>query len=51
MLPEAPGNQFLHDTNLNTLSTQTPRGQELLGHIIKDWQIKMITVFFFIPQP
>ena len=30
---EAPG---LHDTNLNTRSTQSPRGQELLGHI-KNW--------------
>ena len=28
---EAPG---LHDTNLNTLSTQTPRGQKFLGHKI-----------------
>ena len=27
---EAPG---LHDSNLNTLSIQTPRGQELFGHI------------------
>ena len=35
---EAPG---LHDTNLNTLSTLTPRDQELLGHI------KMMAVFFF----
>ena len=26
---------FEHDTNLNTLSTQTPRGQELLVHIKK----------------
>ena len=25
-----------------TLSTQTPRGQELLGHIKKYWQIKII---------
>ena len=33
---EAPG---LHYTNLNTRSTQTPRGQELLGHIQKEWQI------------
>ena len=30
------------------LSTQTPRGQELLGHIKKEWQIKMMAVFFFI---
>ena len=37
----------LHDTNLNTLSTQNPRGQELLGHIKKEWQIKMMAVFFF----
>ena len=36
---EAP---CLHDTNLNTLSTQTPRNQELLGHIKKEWQIKMM---------
>ena len=35
----------LHDTNLNTLSTQTPRGQELLGHIKKEWQIKMMACF------
>ena len=40
---EAPG---LYDSNLNTLSTQTPRGQELLGHIKKEWQIKMMAVFF-----
>ena len=31
---EAPG---LHDTNLNKLSTQTPRGQELTYQ--KEWQI------------
>ena len=43
--PEAPG---LHDTNLNTLSTQTPSGLELLGHIKKEWQIKIMAVFFFI---
>ena len=30
---EAPG---LHDTNLNRLSTQTPSGQVLLGHINKN---------------
>ena len=36
----------LHDTNLNTLSTKTTRGQELLGHK-KEWKIKMIAVFFF----
>ena len=41
---EAPG---LNEPNLNTLSTQTPRGQELLGHIKKEWQIKMMAVFFF----
>ena len=29
---EVPG---LHDSNLNTLSTQTPRGQELVGHVLK----------------
>ena len=34
---EAPG---LHDTNLNTLSFQTPRGQELLGHIKKSSKLK-----------
>ena len=38
----------LHDTNLNTLSTQTPRGQKLLGYINEEWQIKMMAVFFFI---
>ena len=37
----------VHDTNLNTLSTQTPRGHELLGHIKKEWQSKMMAVFFF----
>ena len=37
---EAPGS---HDTNLITLSTQTPRGQELLG---RKWQIKMMVCFF-----
>ena len=42
---EAPGLQ-LHDSNLNTLSTQTPRGQELLGLIKKEWHIKMMAVFF-----
>ena len=38
----------LHDSNLNTLSTPTPRGQdqELHGHIKKEWQIKMMAVFF-----
>ena len=25
----------LEDTNLNTLSTQTPRGQKLLGYILE----------------
>ena len=34
----------LHDTNLNTLSTQTPRGQKLLGYIKEEWQIKMINI-------
>ena len=38
----------LHDTNLNTLSTQTPRGQKLHGYIKEEWQIKMMAVFFFI---
>ena len=34
---------------LNSFNTsQTPRGQELLGHIKEEWQIKMIAVFFFI---
>ena len=33
-----------YDTNLNTLSTQTPRGQELLEHIKKEWQIKIMAV-------
>ena len=31
--------------NLNTLSTQTPRRQELLGHIKKEWQIEMMAMF------
>ena len=35
----------LYDTNLNTLSTQTPRGQELLRHIKKEWQIKNMACF------
>ena len=35
---EAPG---LHDTNFNTLSIQTPRGQELLGHIKKEYKIEI----------
>ena len=35
----------LHDTDLNTLSTQTSRGQELLGHIIKH---QINGIFFFI---
>ena len=26
-------------------------GRELLGRIKKQWQIKMMTVFFFLPQP
>ena len=39
---EAPG---LHDTNLNTLSTQTPRGQELLGYIKKELQINIMACF------
>ena len=38
----------LHDTNLNTLSTQTPRGQKLHEYIKEEWQIKMMAVFFFI---
>ena len=28
--------QGLQDTNLNTLSIQTPRGRKLLGHIKKE---------------
>ena len=33
---------------LNSFNTsQTPSGQELLGHIKEEWQIKMIAVFFF----
>ena len=36
----------LHDTNLNTVSTQTPRGQKLHGYIQEEWQIKMMAVFF-----
>ena len=38
----------LHDTNLNTLSTQTPRGQKMHGYIKEEWQIKRMAVFFFI---
>ena len=45
LIKKVPG---FHDTNLNTLSTQTPRGQELLEHIKTEWQIKMMAVFFFI---
>ena len=37
---------YLHNTNLNTLSTQTPSSQELLGHIKKEWQIKMMALCF-----
>ena len=40
---ETPG---LHDTNLNKLRTQTLRGQELHGHINKEWGGKV-----FFPQP
>ena len=40
---EAPG---LHDTNFNTPSTQTPRGQELLERIKEANQ--NMAVFFFI---
>ena len=32
-------------------STQTPRSQELLGHIIKEWLIKIMAAVFFLPQP
>ena len=42
--PEAPGLQY--DTNLNTLSTQTPRGQKLHEYIKEKWQIKIMAVFF-----
>ena len=38
----------LHDTNLNTLSIQTPRGQKLHGYFKEESQIKMMVVFFFI---
>ena len=43
----------LHDTNLNTLSTQTPRGQKVLGYIklkklLLQRQIKMMAECFFI---
>ena len=47
-LPQSQLPNPLHDTNLSTLSTQTPRGQELLGHIKKEWQIKLMAVFFVI---
>ena len=43
---QRPGGPCLHDFNLNTVSTQPPRGQEMLGHIKKEWQIKMMAVFF-----
>ena len=48
--PWGPQSQLpgLHDSNLNTLSTQIPRGQKLLGYIKEEWQIKMMAVFFFI---
>ena len=36
--------------NLNSTQNQTPRGQEFLGHI-EEWKIKMMAVFFFLPQP
>ena len=42
---EAP---CLHDTNLNTLSTRTPRGRELLRHIKLRVANQMIAVFLFI---
>ena len=45
---QLPGGPGLHDTNLNTLSTQTPRDQELLVHIKKivaNQMIKMMAVF------
>ena len=44
---QLPGGPGLHDSKLNTFSTQTPRGRKLLGHIKKEWQIKMMAVFFF----
>ena len=40
----------LHDTDLNTLSTQTPRGQKWHGYIYEEWQIKMMAVFFYIAR-
>ena len=45
-LPGGPRVSYLHDTNLNILSAQTRRGQELLqGHFIKKEQIRMMAVF------
>ena len=35
----------LYDTNLDTLSTQAPRGQKLHGYIKEEWQIKMMACF------
>ena len=35
----------LNDTNLNTLSTRTPRGQKLHGYIKEEWQLAHILVF------
>ena len=41
----------LLDTNLNTLSTQTPRGPKITWIYIltkEEWQTKMMAAFFFI---
>ena len=50
-LPRSPRVRYLHDTNLNTLSTQPPRGQESLGHITKAKKrvkIRIMAVSFFV---
>ena len=39
-------NNYITKDNLST-QTGTPKGQELLGHIKKEWK-KMMAVFFFI---
>ena len=41
---QLPGASGLHDTNLNALSIQTPKGQKSLGHIKKEWQIKIMAI-------
>ena len=43
---EAPGSDFYMTLTWNTLSTQTSSGQELFGHIKKEWQIEIMAVFF-----